>query len=716
MRPVQRFISVIIILFASVSLVAAQQKPVQTTDLLKINQLSQIAISPDGKTAAYIVRTMNPNDDDYSSQNQLWMVSVDGSSEPRQVTFHKNGASQPVWHPRGERLAFTRSIDGKSQIFVISMRGGEAMQITHEENGARSPSWSPDGRYLMYAVSYSHQDLISEDEFAQGPRWPTEKPGRARGDVSSETNPNPDGSLEEIRAWLDKNERNRSPQVLNRLNFQGEHNLVPERSYTHWFVLNDGFQDEPVALSSGYYSFSGAVWMPDSRTVIMSGNTQTDVHPDRVMESALYRTTISERSPDRYVYRTSYNFSNPQPSPDGRYIAFRAFDTSERGYNQAEIGVLDTRNGEVTLYGGAVDRSLGNVKWAKNSQHIYAVAPTNGGFPLYRLSLSRGNFERLSSLETGIRDYDVTSSLIVFALTKASNPFELYSATLDMQNKTKISRHNQDWIEERRLSVPERHIVTTDDGFEIEYWVMKPDGFEVGKKYPTVLNIHGGPSAMWGPGEASMWHEFQLFAAHGFGVVYSNPRGSGGYGYDFQKGNHQDWGFGPMNDVLESLDAAAERYSWIDKERLTVTGGSYGGYLVAFIIGNDHRFVAAAAQRGVYELVTFLGEGNAWRLIPDRFEGFPWEEKMHDLLRRESPYTYVHEIRTPLLILHGDNDLRTGVSQSEMLYKSLKIQEKDVEYIRYPNAGHDLSRTGNPKHRMDRLLRMIEFMKRYTAD
>jgi dipeptidyl aminopeptidase/acylaminoacyl peptidase len=243
---------------------------------------------------------------------------------------------------------------------------------------------------------------------------------------------------------------------------------------------------------------------------------------------------------------------------------------------------------------------------------------------------------------------------------------------------------------------------------------MMPTFYQRGDTYPLLVEMHGGPAAMWGPGEASMWHEFQFMAARGYGIVYANPRGSGGYGHAYKQLNAEDWGEGPAGDVLAVVDDAVRRQRWVDPNRQVLTGGSYAGYLTAWIVGHDHRFKAAVAQRGVYDLSTFFGEGNAWRLVPFHFGGYPWEAG--NLLDRESPLTYVDQIRTPLLILHGDNDLRTGVIQSETLYKSLKVLERPVEYIRYPKASHDLSRSGDPKQRMDRLLRIYEFMERYVGE
>ena len=218
------------------------------------------------------------------------------------------------------------------------------------------------------------------------------------------------------------------------------------------------------------------------------------------------------------------------------------------------------------------------------------------------------------------------------------------------------------------------------------------------------MNVEdGGPTAMWGPGIFSMWHEYQLENSWGYGLVYCNPRGSGGYGDKFKKANFKDWGAGPAGDILSSLDDAMKNNSWIDKDQLFVEGGSYAGYMVAWLVSHDNRFKAANAQRGVYELTTFLGEGNAWSLVPNDFGGYPWDPVTKKLLDSESPYSYVKNINTPLLIIHGDQDLRTGIIQGEMLYKSLKILNKPVEYVRYPKEGHELTRSGNPGRMMDHI-------------
>ncbi|TAF89106.1 MAG: S9 family peptidase, partial [Bacteroidetes bacterium] len=213
-------------------------------------------------------------------------------------------------------------------------------------------------------------------------------------------------------------------------------------------------------------------------------------------------------------------------------------------------------------------------------------------------------------------------------------------------------------------------------------------------------------------GEASMWHEYQYFCSNGYGVVYSNPRGSSGYGEQFLRANINDWGVGPASDVLTALDKTVKE-GWVDTANLFITGGSYAGYLTAWIIAHDKRFKAACAQRGVYELNTFFGEGNAWRLVPNYFGGYSWNANTRKVLDEQSPFNVIENITTPLIIFHGENDLRTGVIQSEMLYKGLKVLGRTVEYVRHPGATHEITRTGNPRQRIDQMLRTFEFFERF---
>ncbi len=707
--------------------VFAQENLIQVTDLLKIRQLSAVSVSPDGNRIVYTVTEIADHDDrqnPYRYRTHLWLVPADGSSAPRQLTFGSQSASQPAWHPDGKRLAFVRSVEGRSQIFVLSFEGGEPVQYTFQHRGASGPVWSPDGRKLLFSSSLPFNDILEDPDFADGPNWPLERAGRTLGDVSPDVKANPDGDIHEIRAWLAKNVESSNPRVLHRLNFQAETDLNPNLSFNHLHVMNDKPGDVAAPLTRGFHSFGGGSWSSDSRHVYFHSTFTDELHPDRANHSNIYRVDADGGNLSEMIHLETHSAFNANVSPNGRYLAFQSSDLSDLGYAQTEIRVLDTRTGNITHLTRGLDRSTGNITWSRDSQFVYFTTNSNGGTPLYRVSVADQSLRRLTSFEQGIRSFDVHANGIAYVLTEVSNPFELYHGRFNtgrnvrdsdlISQKKRLSNHNAVWLADKKLSYPERGVVQNGD-FEVEYWIMKPANFEAGSNYPLMLQIHGGPSAMWGPGEASMWHEFQYFAARGYGIVYSNPRGSGGYGRDFQHGNYRDWGFGPASDVLAATDGATA-LSWTDPERLVTTGGSYAGYLVAWIIAHDHRFKAAFAQRGVYDLKTFLGEGNAWRLVPNHFGGFPWENEVDSVLTANSPLTYVSNIQTPLLIKHGDVDLRTGVIQSEMLYKSLKIQNKEVEYVRYPRASHEMSRSGEVLQRMDRILRIYEFFERYVGN
>lgn len=699
--------SILFILFLTAApAVWAQQEPVLVTDLLKIAQPGSITFSPDGSKYAFTVRSIV--DDRYVTQ--LWLAESTGS-EPRQLTFAKEGASAPFWHPSGSSIGFLRTVDGKTQAYALPLNGGEAEKLTQHSKSISNARFSPDGNSILFTSSVTLTELLADSAFAAGPAWPLELPGRTTGDVPIDTKPNPDGSIAEIRAYLNANTTDENPRVVNRLNFQGETNLSPVLSFNHVYLQLADSMASAIALTSGYFSFNSATFSPDGAYVLFSAALDSSTHPDRVVTSSIYAYSLAQGELQHVVSVDGFALGGPQLSTDGRFLLTSARDLSDQGYAQTRLLLHDMDTGAIVQVTDGFDRSASNATWSRDNRFVYFTAASNGGTPLHCFELRTKRITRITPFEIGISDFDLSGTSIAMVVTEVANPFEVSTSRLDGTQLRRVSDLNHHWVSKKRLSYPEEGVVTV-DGTDVQYWTMKPSFMEEGKTYPLMLNIHGGPAAMWGPGESSMWHEFQYFASRGYAVVYSNPRGSSGYGRDFQAGNYQDWGVGPAKDVLAAADLAA-KLPYVDAERQVITGGSYAGYLTAWIIAHDHRFKAAMAQRGVYDLNTFLGEGNAWRLVPNHFGGYPWETGIDSILTANSPQTFVNQIRTPLLIKHGDTDLRTGVIQSEMLYKALKIQGKPVEYIRYPRASHEMSRTGEPKQRIDRMLRMAEFFERY---
>ena len=703
-----------------VSLVAAAQTrgPVTVTDLMKITTISQMTISPDGTRAAGVVtRKAIRNENDYYYTRHIWLLDLTGRSEPVQLTHGDRNDSNPQWSPDGRHLAFNRTDNDKSQIWILPLTGGEAWVLTRAEFGAQRPRWSPDGRSILY------QSQVPRHAISDAITWNYERPGRKPGDEPNfkamkadekkKVVAKADGTLEEARAWLAKNAAEGNPRVLNRLDLQGELGLQPDETFTHLFLQPLSPDEKPVLLAGGVRDHSGAEWMPDGARILCASKKYS-VHPDVEEDNDLWVIDVKTKEAREFLHWDGYDIGGPSCSPDGTSIVFRARPTDNRHATPMRLAVVPAAGGTPMLLATELDRDAGNTAWSSDSKTIYFNAESDGFIPVYAVPAKGGKAVLVTGADAGINEFDVAGDRMVLARTVTRNPWEAALFNLRDKSYRQLTSFNEGWVKDRQLSEPKPFRITRPDGTSVQYWVMEPVGRKPGERYPVILNIHGGPSAMWGPGVFSMWHEFQAEAGWGYGIVYGNPRGSGGYGDKFKKGNYQDWGTGPAGDILATLDEALAAHDWMDKDQLFVEGGSYAGYMVAWIIGHDNRFKAANAQRGVYELTTFMGEGNAWRLIPTHFGGYPWSPGIREVLERNSPYTYADKINTPLLIIHGDQDLRTGVSQSEMLYKSLKILDKPVEYVRYPKEGHELTRSGNPLRMMDHLLRTIEFFERYA--
>lgn len=709
---------VALIMFAHAVAAQTNSNTIQVTDMLNIKQIGTVKLSPDGKKSLITVSSIVIDEDnkgEYQYRSQIYLANTEGNADLNALTNGKAGASQPSWSPDGNSIAFVRQVKDQPQLFVLSLKGGEPIQITNHPYGVSSPKWSPDGKNILFSASIPFKKLLKDSVLNPGlsvPIWPLEKPGFVKNEYLKNTSKqNPNGSLAEIRAYLDQNEIDRKAKVFNKLNFQGESSTNPEYSYNHYFIVEVKEGAIAKSLTSGFYSFGNADFFKDGKKLIISSNIDSLQQPDRTNEGDIYTLTLATKELKRILSQPKVNYSNPVISPSGKWLAYQ-FSPSN-GINIPQLAILNLQQPESVPEIVTFDRNKGNVTWSNDEQFLYFNAPSNGGTVIMRYTIKSKAFEKFGDYNAGLNNFDVGNNKLIYVKTEVANPFEVYISDLSHKSSRALTTFNSSWLSGKTLSFPVKKTYTNSKGLEVEYWVMKPTNFKSGQKYPLMLQIHGGPTAMWGPGEASMWHEFQFFAAQGYGVVYANPRGSGGYGLDFLRANYQDWGTGPTEDVLAALDGASAE-GWADPKKLVVTGGSYAGYLTTWIIAHDQRFAAASSQRGVYDLPTFFGEGNAWRLVPDYFGGYPWEKNIEPILKRESPFSYVDKINTPFLIFHGENDLRTGVIQSEMMYKALKVLNKPVEYVRHPGATHELTRSGNVRQRVDQMLRIYEFFERYV--
>ena len=689
---------------------------VTITDMLKIKTVGNITLTKDGKRAAFTVTSIEPDENnklDYKYRTQIFTTNTLNNSVPVQLTTNKDGATRPAWSPDGKQIAFTRSVEDKMQIFILSMEGGEPIQLTKHKYGATNPKWSPDGKKILFSSSIPLRELLQDSILNKSnsiPTWKMEKPGFDKNEhlLTNKEKPNPNGSLSEIRAYLDKNATDKKAIVLNKLNFQSESNISSDMNFNHFFEINAFKDAEPHLITNGFYSFATADYTPNGKQIILSGDVDTIENTDRSLESEIFTVDTNGENFKMILGENGKRYNSATISPSGKWLAFLSSNTSF--ISVPSLSIMPMNGTEKDMVTIPFDRNKSNLIWSKDDKYLYFTSQMNGGNVLHRINRLTKKIEALSSVDTGISSFDIINNTIVFSKTQVSNPSELYFADANLKNEKKVSNFN-DWVTTKKLSIPEKKTFTNDLGMTVEYWIMKPSNYKQGEKYPLLLEIHGGPSAMWGPGEESMWHEYQYFCSKGYGIVYSNPRGSGGYGLDFLRGNINDWGKGPASDVLTALDKTVEE-GWADNSKLLITGGSYAGYLTAWIISHDNRFKAACAQRGVYDLNTFFGEGNAWRLVPNYFGGYPWEPKVKEILTRESPISYVQNITTPFIIFHGGNDRRTGFIQAEMMFRSLKVLDRPVEFVVHPGATHEITRNGDNRQRIDQMLRTYEFFER----
>jgi dipeptidyl aminopeptidase/acylaminoacyl peptidase len=596
--------------------------------------------------------------------------------------------------------------------------------------------------------------------------------------VRPDTVASPDGNLTQIRRWLDQNRRADDPLVSSRLALQGETQLQPTPTYRHHFVVEvpSNLQSrrpprpEPRPVTTGYRSYGQADWLPGSGQIVVSGMPPTARSVDRVQQRNLYVVDLTRNRLQRLLRIENHALTAPTVTSDGNTVAFRLRPLSPTRDEQAELGLfaLDGRS-EPRVLTGAFDRDVASFRWSPDGWYLYATAPSQGGRPLFRFtpfgpdtsaagapapspgmpddqSTSRDTFrldstmvrpastEQMTAAARAVHTFDVTDATAVYATTDPGTPSALYSNTVSFNNERALTRPNAEWIDQRQVALPER-MTQTVDSLDIMGRVLRPPSFADSLRHPVLVQVRGGPPTLSAPLGPETWFERQYLAGQGLGVVEVFPRGSAGFGAAFQRANDQNWGPGPARDVRALTDTVAA-LSWTDSTQVALGGSGYGATLTTWLLTQTNRFDAAVALNGVYDLPALLDGGHAWRLVPQEFDGYPWDgaprltprdsvlsvgalppdssrKTPWTALHQNSPITYADRISTPLLVLQGSTDHRVGPSQGERLYKRLKILGRPVEYVRYPGVGHDLSTTATPTQRLDRLVRTYEFLARF---
>lgn len=701
---------------------AAQEKrPITEQDLYDFVWIADPRMSPDGRQVVFVRVAVNEDRDGYDGA--LWIVPADGSAPARPFTRGPRDGS-PRWSPDGSRLVFTRSLeedgveedgeDQAAQLYLISMVGGEAVRLTDLPEGAGSPAWAPDGRTIAFAST------TNEDDLARQAREKARKEKKR------------DGGKNEEEEDEEEEEPESDVQVITRAiyRYDGGGYLDFERPSHLWAVavpapgaaVSDA--PEPRQLTRGPFAEDEPAFSPDGRHVYFTSNR--DLEPYYALpDMDVYRVPAAGGEIER-VASIDGPIDAFALSPDGRRIAFTGNRNPEtpRSYNQTDLFVAPAEPGAVAknltaeydfdVGGGLVgdQHAPGGgrprpVVWSADGRSIATVTTERGRANLRRFDAEAGAAAPLTSGDQEVASYTAGAdgsrfALVISTPTVIGDLHALDPAAGAAGAPNPIFQPNRELFTKLDLTEPEEIEYESFDGRKVHAWVQRPPGFDPAKKYPLILQIHGGPHAAHG---YVFFHEVQWMAAKGYVVIYPNPRGSSSYGQELGNVIQYDFPGDDAKDLLAGVDAMLATGS-IDPERLAVTGGSGGGILTNWIVTQTGRFAAAAAQRSIADWADFWLTADFTLFQPTWFRAAPWQDP-EDFARR-SPITYVEKVTTPLMLIEGEDDLRTPpAAGGEQMFRALKYLKKPTVMVRFPGETHDLSRSGQPRHRIERLRHIV---------
>jgi dipeptidyl aminopeptidase/acylaminoacyl peptidase len=667
-------------------------------DLFKLKQITQVTIRPHTQEIYFVVNQANKKDNGY--RDAIWRFK-DGQVSQFSQGLPRDGGLK--WSPDGKILAFisARGVLGKKsmeeppkpQIYLMPFDGGEALQLTDMPNGVTTFEWSYDGSKIIFISRLNKEELEA----------PTS-------DELKEMDPDDVALININKKKLE--EKKIEPRIITRDVYKTGTAFLDDRNGQIHIIDVESKQIDrwTNSLEDDFYF---AYLSPDNSFAFSARQK-----PDERDDSRL--TELVKVFPDgkvEIIVKEHFSGGFFRPSLDGKYIAAITADRELGSLSQSILCVYDVKSKEQKIIAEEIDNTKFLPKWSNDSKYLYFIAFEKGKVQIWRAKADSWKLKKIVDEDLVIGDFDISTGndMIAYQAFYVNDPSQLHRFDLEKKENKLVYEPNKEFLSKKYLGKTEEIWYDgCDKDFKIQGWILTPHDFDSKKKYPLALNMHGGPHVMWSQHSSiPMFHEFQLLAAKGYVVFYCNPRGSGGYGQKFYQAAEKAWGDKDSIDILNGVDLVVER-GYIDPKRMAITGGSYAGFLTAWIVGHDDRFAAAVAQRGVYFMSSFWATTDWARvLMDDEFGTNPLGD--HKFLWERSPAAYAKNIKTPLRIIHSETDYRAPIPDAEMLFQAVKLEspETDIDFVRYPGEGHELSRSGTPNRRIDRLYKIVEWFDKY---
>lgn len=650
----------------------AEKRPIQAEDLYHLKSVADPQLASNGKDCIFVETVMLEEENKYSSH--LYYINVNEKSKPVQWTFGEYRNHSPRWSSDGQKVAFVSDRSGKGQIYILDITGGEARQLTSCLNGVTAPVWSPDGTKIAFNVALKNGESLSSSKRSG-----------------------------------EKEEKKPVPLEVDKMRYKSDANGFWDGNYNQVAIV-DVQTGEVELLTSGEHDYQLQSWSPDGNYVTVTADLSEN--KDQSFQSDVYLIHVETKEAKRLTSSTGY-FGNATWSPNGRYLSMVGHESEYKNATLSKIWIYDmetenfdclTRESDLLIGDYAIgDFQQGAVTpgilWGEDNHSFYFLATDHGNTVVYYGTLEGELYPALLDTQHvyGLSTGGKVDRAVV-AISKPSYPGDLFLLHITSGELVQLTNVNEEFLQETILADAEPVEFPSSDQWDLHGWLMKPVNFKEGDKVPLILEIHGGPHAMYAN---SYFHEFQCLAAQGYAVLYINPRGSHGYGQQFVDAVRGDYGGKDYEDLMDAVDYVLANFDFIDEKRLGVTGGSYGGFMTNWIVGHTNRFKAAVTQRSISNWISFYGVSDIGYYFTD------WQIKsgLNDIetLWKHSPLAYVEQMETPLLILHSEKDYRCPIEQAEQLFIALKHRNKPTKFIRFPEANHELSRSGKPNLRISRL-------------